>query len=87
MTVTVEVYGTDWCPYCVAAERLLTARDIPYTHVTVSPEELRGRVLELSGRLTIPLIVIDGRPIGGYQELAALDRSGRLAQLVAPAAA
>jgi glutaredoxin 3 len=84
--VNVEVYGTDWCPFCVAAERLLDARQIPYTRVAVEPEQLRERVHELSGRLTIPLVVIDGTPVGGYQELAALDRSGKLRELV-PAAA
>ncbi len=84
--MNVEVYGTDWCPFCVAAERLLAARQIPYTRVAVEPEQLRERVHELSGRLTIPLVVIDGTPVGGYQELAALDRSGKLRELV-PAAA
>ncbi len=84
--MNVEVYGTDWCPFCVAAERLLAARQIPYTRAAVEPEQLRERVHELSGRLTIPLVVIDGTPVGGYQELAALDRSGKLRELV-PAAA
>ncbi len=84
--MNVEVYGTDWCPFCVAAERLLDVRRIPYTRVVVEPEQLRERVHELSGRLTIPLVVIDGTPVGGYQELAALDRSGKLRELV-PAAA
>ncbi len=85
--MNVEVYGTDWCPYCVAAERLLTAREIAFTRVEVDPMELRDRVWELSRRMTIPLIVIDGRPIGGFEELARLDRSGELAELVTPAAA
>jgi glutaredoxin 3 len=85
--VNVELYGTDWCPFCGAAERLLAARDIPYTRVVVDPQRLRERVQELSGRLTIPLIVIDGSPVGGYQELVALDRSGELRALTQPAAA
>ena len=84
--MNVELYGTDWCPFCVAAERLLEARQIPYTRVAVEPERLRARVHELSGRLTIPLVVIDGTPVGGYQELAALDRSGGLRELVQAAA-
>lgn len=85
--MNVQVYGTDWCPYCVAAERLLEARDIPYERVTLDVSELRDRVLELSGRLTVPLIMIGGSPIGGYNELSALDRAGTLAQLVERAAA
>lgn len=83
----VQVYGTDWCPYCVAAERLLEARGIPYERVAVDISELRDRVLELSGRLTVPLIMVDGSPIGGYDELSALDRAGKLGQLIERAAA
>jgi glutaredoxin 3 len=85
--MAVEFYGTDWCPYCVAAERLLTEREIPYTQVELEYGELRERVWELSRRHTIPLIVIDGDPIGGYDELVVLDRSGVLAELTGSAAA
>ena len=85
--MNVQLYGTDWCPYCVAAERLLEARGIPYERVTLDISELRDRVLELSGRLTIPLIMVGGSPIGGYAELSALDRAGKLGGLVTRAAA
>ncbi len=85
--MNVQVYGTDWCPYCVAAERLLEARGIPYERVKLDISELRDRVLELSGRLTIPLIMVGGSPIGGYAELAALDRAGELGRLIERAAA
>jgi len=83
----VQVYGTGWCPYCVAAKRLLESRGIAYTDIVLDPAEMREKVWELGGQRTIPLIVIDGEPVGGYQELAALDRAGGLAELAAKQAA
>jgi glutaredoxin 3 len=82
----VQVYGTDWCPYCVAATRLLDSRGIAYTEVKLDPATMREKVWELGQQRTIPLITIDGKPIGGFQELAALDRAGTLRELVAEAA-
>jgi glutaredoxin 3 len=82
----VQVYGTDWCPYCVAATRMLDSRGIAYTEVKLDPATMREKVWELGQQHTIPLIIIDGKPIGGFQELAALDRAGSLRELVAEAA-
>lgn len=83
----VQVYGSDWCPFCVAATRLLETRGIPFTEITLDPATMREKVWELGQQRTIPLIVIDGKPIGGFQELAALDRAGALKELVAEKAA
>jgi glutaredoxin 3 len=83
----VQVYGTGWCPYCVAATRLLDTRGIAYTEVKLDPSVMRETVWEIGQQRTIPLIVIDGKPIGGFQELAALDRAGRLNELVGERAA
>jgi glutaredoxin 3 len=80
----IEVYTTQSCPYCVRAKRLLQARAIAYEEFDVGDDEaLRERVIERSGRRTVPQIFIDGRSVGGYEELAALDTSGELATLVA----
>jgi glutaredoxin 3 len=83
----VEVYTTASCPYCVQAKRLLKARSIPYEEIDVGGDpELRAEVMEKSGgRRTVPQIFIDGRPIGGFEELAALDAAGELAGLVGSA--
>ncbi|MDX6532582.1 MAG: glutaredoxin 3 [Gaiellales bacterium] len=83
----VQVYGTDWCPYCVAATRLLDKRGIAYTDVKLDPAGMREKVWELGQQRTIPLIVIDGKPIGGFQELAVLDRAGGLSELAGEKAA
>jgi glutaredoxin 3 len=82
----IEVYTTSSCPYCVQAKRLLKARGIAYEEFDVAmDDELRASIIERSGRRTVPQIFIDGRAIGGFDELAALDASGELAGLVAGA--
>jgi len=78
----VEVYSTATCPYCVRAKRLLEARGIPYEEIDLGADEnLRGNVSRRSGRRTVPQIFIDGRSIGGYEELAVLDARGDLVGL------
>ena len=76
------MYTTPFCPFCVRAKRLLQERGLAYEEFDVSAdEELREAVMKRSGRRTVPDIFIDGRPIGGYEELAELDASGELATL------
>jgi glutaredoxin 3 len=83
----VEVYTTAMCPYCVAAKRLLTERSIPYADLDVASDDaLRADVMRRSGRRTVPQIFIDGRSIGGFEELRALDAAGELAGLQEPPA-
>jgi glutaredoxin 3 len=79
----IDIYSTPSCPFCVRAKRLLDERGLAYEDTDVSGDaELRARVMERSGgRRTVPQIFIDGRSIGGYEELAALDASGELATL------
>jgi glutaredoxin 3 len=79
----IEVYTTQFCPYCVRAKRLLTERGLAYEEFDVAEDEaLRANVIERSGgRRTVPQIFVDGRAIGGYEELAELDASGELARL------
>ena len=82
----VEVYSTQSCPYCVRAKRLLTERKIAYHEFDVGvDDELRADIVRRTGRRTVPQIFIDGRSIGGYEELAALDAAGELAGLAAHA--
>jgi glutaredoxin 3 len=82
--VRIQLYTTDWCGYCFRAKALLDARGIAYEELSLDDDPaFRQRVYDLGGRWTVPLVVIDGQPIGGYQELAALDRSGVLAERLA----
>jgi glutaredoxin 3 len=79
----VAVYTTRSCPYCVRAKRLLEARGIAYDEIDVGHDAaLRAELVERTGRRTVPQIFIDGDPIGGFDELAALDASTRLADLI-----
>jgi glutaredoxin 3 len=80
MPAEVTVYTTRICGYCVAAKRLLTARNVPYKEIDVTGDAAkRAWLLQATGRRTVPQIFIAGESIGGYQELAALDRAGELA--------
>ena len=80
----IEIYTTDWCGYCVRAKMLLEQRGIPFEEIHLDRDPgFRAKLEELTGNWTVPQIVIDGRPIGGYAELHELDRSGQLASLAA----
>jgi glutaredoxin 3 len=84
----VELYTTPSCPFCVRAKRLLAERRIAYAEMDVSEDDdLRADVIERTGRRTVPQIFIDGRSIGGFEELAALDAAGELRELAEPNAA
>ena len=79
----VIVYTTSYCPYCVQAKRLLTRKGVPYTEIDVTEDAgLREKMMEDSGRRTVPQIFIAGQPIGGYDELYALESSGQLDRML-----
>jgi glutaredoxin 3 len=84
MIATVKVYTTTFCPYCSRAKALLKKRDVPFEEVNVSgDEDKRAWLVGASGgRKTVPQIFIDDRPIGGFDELNALDGSGQLEALL-----
>ena len=78
------MYTTRWCGYCVRAKTLLESRGISFEEISLDDDpDFRRRLLDLTGGWTVPQIVIDGRPIGGYTELWRLDRSGGLDELAA----
>ena len=78
------MYSTTWCGYCVRAKALLEQRGLEYEEVVMDDDPaFRQKLLELTGRWTVPQIFIDGEPIGGYTELWSMDRDGRLEELAA----
>ena len=80
----VTVYSTSWCPWCDRAKALLDARGIAYDNVNIDTQpNFRQKLVDLTGGYTVPQIVIGEQPIGGFQQLRALDASGELAKLVA----
>ncbi len=81
----VLMYTTAVCPYCIRAEQLLQRKgvdDIEKIRVDLQPE-LRLEMMEKTGRRTVPQIYIDTFHVGGYDDLAALDRAGKLEPLLA----
>jgi glutaredoxin 3 len=80
----VAIYTTRWCGYCVRAKALLDAKGIPYEEIKLDDDpQFRQTLFDLTGGWTVPQIVVDGEPIGGYTELWRLDRSGALEEKVA----
>jgi len=80
----VVLYVTDTCGYCRMAESLLRRRDIAFVAVDVTElPEARSWLIEKTGRRTVPQIFVKGASIGGFTELAAMDRSGALATALA----
>ena len=80
----VRMYSTGVCPYCQMAERLLLAKGvqgIDKIRVDLEPQR-RAEMTEKTGRRTVPQIYIGETHIGGYEELAALERAGRLDALL-----
>jgi glutaredoxin 3 len=75
----IQIYTTRWCGYCVRAKALLDDKDIPYEEIMLDDDPaFRRTIQELTGGWTVPQILIDGQPIGGYTELWRLDKSGQL---------
>jgi glutaredoxin 3 len=82
----VTVYTTEPCGFCRTAKALLAARRIAYEEINLSKDPAgRAKLAEMTGMMTFPQVVIDGEPIGGYQELVRADRAGGLAHLAAAA--
>ena len=80
----VTVYTTDYCPYCRSAKALLEKRGVAYEEINLARDsDARMRLQEVTGMVTFPQIVIDGTSIGGFDQLLAADRSGRLPELLA----
>jgi glutaredoxin 3 len=80
----IQMYTTRWCGYCVRAKALLQSRGLDYEEIPVDGDPaFRQMLFDLTGGWTVPQILIDGDPIGGYTELWHLDREGDLKQRLA----
>ncbi len=84
MTDKVVIYTGSFCGYCAAALRLLKNKDVDYEEIKVSrAPELREQMEQRSGQHTVPQIFIGDYHVGGYDDLAMLEQSGELDQLLA----
>lgn len=79
----ILVYTTGWCPFCMRAKALLDRKGYPYRELNVEDEPaLREEMMKRSGRRTVPQVFVGETHVGGFDELNALDRAGRLDSLV-----
>lgn len=80
----VEIYTRATCPYCIRAKRLLDMRGVDYDEKGVEDQAVRSEMIGRSGgRSTVPQIFIDGKHVGGCDDLMELEQSGRLSGLLA----
>lgn len=81
----IEIYTTPFCGFCVAAKRLLSQKDAGFSEIDVSRDAaLRQAMMDrANGRYTVPQIFINGKHVGGCDDLYALERAGKLDPLLA----
>jgi glutaredoxin 3 len=78
------MYTTRWCGYCERAKLLLNTKGLEFEEINLDDDPaFRQKLFDLTGGWTVPQILIDGEPIGGYTELWRLDREGGLDERVA----
>ena len=82
----VEIYTTPLCPYCWRAKRLLSRKGVAFVEIDLwqQPQRRSEMIERAGGRRTVPQLFVDGRAIGGSDELAALERRGELDSLLGP---
>lgn len=79
----VEMYANDWCPYCAAARSLLGTKPVRVAEINIEQfPERRAEMIARSGRQTVPQIFIGATHVGGYDDLAAMERAGKLDALL-----
>jgi glutaredoxin 3 len=80
----ITVYTTDRCPYCVMVKRLLDKRSLAYEEINLARDpEGRSALVERTGRMSFPQVLVGDEIIGGFEETRDADRTGRLADLLA----
>ena len=80
----IKLYTTEPCAYCRQAKALLAKRGLAYEEINLARDaDGRAELAARTGMMTFPQVIVDGTLVGGFTELSAADRSGRLAELVA----
>ena len=85
MTAEVKVYSTTFCPYCVRTKQLLERKGVAYTEINLDKEEpeVRLELTKKTNHRTVPQIFINDQFIGGFDQLYALEKEGKLNDLLA----
>jgi glutaredoxin 3 len=81
---SITIYTKSWCPYCAAAKKLLEEKGVAFTEIDIEakPEKRAEMIQRAGGRTTVPQIFIEGRHVGGCDDLYALDDNGQLEPLL-----
>ena len=88
MSTPVTIYRTSYCAYCVMAKRLFDRLQVAYTEVSLDDkDELRQELSRKYNWQTVPMIMVGDKFVGGYSDVAALERSGELGRLLRDATA
>jgi len=80
--VKIEIYSTNYCPYCQKAKMLLKSLNLEFNEINVSSPDAMEELVEKTGMQTVPQIFINDKLIGGCDELFALRDSGKLNDLI-----
>lgn len=83
MAAQVKIFTTPWCGYCMAALRFLRQKGVEFEQVEADDAKTRRWLREVTGRSTVPQIFIDGKSVGGYTDIRALDERGVLDRMLA----
>ena len=79
----VIIYSTSWCPSCVSAKRLLESKDIDYEEINIEEVNIsRQELAKIAGEATVPQIIINETPIGGFDNLLELEQNGELNKML-----
>ena len=79
----VIIYSTSWCPSCVSAKRLLDSKKVGYKEINIEQEDIsREKLEEIAGASTVPQILINDNPIGGFDSLLSLEQTGELDKIL-----
>jgi len=83
-TPRIRIFTSDACSFCVRAKNLLTGKGVAFEEVYFPRHDMKARLdlVELTGRYTVPQVLVDDRPIGGWDDLKALEDAGHLDALL-----
>ena len=79
----VIIYSTSWCPSCVSAKRLLESKNVEYEEINIEEVNIsRQELTKIAGAATVPQIIINDTPIGGFDNLLELEQNGKLNEML-----
>ena len=79
----VIIYSTSWCPSCISAKRLLESKDVEYEEINIEEVNIsRQELSKIAGAATVPQIIINDTPIGGFDNLLELEQNGKLNEML-----